>query len=210
MNIGTVLIWFATLACSPSSAFQRAQVIQPEQRNGPGANHTGLSPECRKLEALRNQTEELFLKSPNREEYYNRNWMWVRCRTAFHNEFDAGGSWFGPYAEDLRRRLEDSHCVWYNWHFKYINSRGWGDAMFGFNWASPRCHQQDTVDIMRKVAKIAADRYQREFYIWDCPGAETDPNWDSESMGKPVPKKEADAGGVPPPPPPPPPQGGDP
>lgn len=163
------------LLCAASGIYA-AGLSNPVSETG----YNETTAECDELAELRKQTADLFQRPLSREEYYERNWMWLRCRTETHNEFDAGGSWFGEDAEDFHNKVRPLDCGPINWHFKYVNGQGWGDAMFGFDWSIPNCVLPFTVQILRDIAKVATDRYQRELYIWDCPGAHDDPHWGTE------------------------------
>lgn len=141
-----------------------------------------IQEDCNAMEALRNKTADLFRRRISREEYYRRNWMWIRCRGKRVNRLDMGGSWFGPEGRDFKRYLENMNCgSVLNWRFKYVNGE-WGDATLRFNWLLS-CGLKTTIAVASSLARVAGERYKREFYILNCPRASMDPNWASEFPG---------------------------
>lgn len=141
--------------------------------------------ECERAEVIRNETAQLFSRQLTKDEYYQRNFMWMRCRGTRSPFFDLGGSWFGHNGEDLKRMIDGPMPIRV-WQFKYVNAvrpgisnDGWGDAELFVNpWYPVKL--DEAVSVIREFGRKEAAKYRRSFYIIDCPGFEMDPSWATE------------------------------
>lgn len=132
-----------------------------------------------------NRVKDIFTRPLNKTEYYERNWMWMRCRTGYSNRYDVGGSWFGPEGDEWRAEIEKG-CHADRWKVSYLNGKDWGDAHISFDFTSGQplmCIQKHAVKLAQRVAEKHSERFQRKFYIWDCERPEdgsVGPTWGNE------------------------------
>ncbi|EQK99160.1 hypothetical protein G6O67_005721 [Ophiocordyceps sinensis] len=133
---------------------------------------------CARLKAALNETAELWTRPLTREEYYRRNFMWVRCRSMQAKWFDMGGAWFDRGDEALKKLLGRELV---DWQFKYVRGN-WGDATLFFS-QFREVALEHTVAKMIKLAEKASSEYRRNFYVIDCPGQEEYAYYATERKG---------------------------
>ncbi|KAM4055667.1 hypothetical protein HRG_008479 [Hirsutella rhossiliensis] len=149
--------------------------------DAPGAdgNSSTRARRCAQLGATLNKTAELFTRQLTREEYYARNFMWIRCRSMGTKWFDMGGAWFGRDGKDLEARFWGIPMA--EWRFNYVKGN-WGDATLFFN-EYLELSFDNVMKRIRDLTDVASERYKRNLYIIDCPGQRRDPYFATERKG---------------------------
>lgn len=154
--------------------------------SSPTGNLSVSERQCAQLGATLNRTADLFSRQLSREEYYSRNFMWVRCRSMETKWFDMGGAWFGRDGKDLEARFWGRPMIEYQ--FNYVKGN-WGDATLFFTTVT-EMSLLEALAKMKALAEVASERYKRNLYIIDCRGQEHDPYFATERRGVPFPNPD--------------------
>ena len=158
--------WFAP----PKEAVAQAdegQVQEGPRRLPPDADH----------ELLR----QYFGNPLTMNDYFLRDWFWIRCHSQLDIRISVGGSWPGPHGKNWLRELNAIGCgPIVNWVFEYANGLKWGDAVVRMDWWISTCGIKEVIDTAVKLAKMAGAQKHREFYIYSCPAARDEPGWRNE------------------------------
>ncbi|KJZ79408.1 hypothetical protein HIM_00877 [Hirsutella minnesotensis 3608] len=133
---------------------------------------------CEQYVAMRDKAAGLFERTLTREEYYARDFMWIRCRSKQSKFFDVGGSWPGQDGLDFKAFLNKMTII--NWSHRYLNGK-WGDAVIFFNMFDEISLENMMVEIL-SFARAASDRSGRNLYLIDCPLPDY-PYWATERDG---------------------------
>lgn len=132
-------------------------------------------------EWVKKMEHELFEKPLSRDEYIQRNWMWLRCRSHHSPKFDVGGTWPGHMGENVEKLVKQK-CNVLKFRFKYVNGLDWGDAVMDM-FPLARCTLRETVWILKDIAKRYEAKYHRNLYLWDCPYFEEERYYGTERDG---------------------------
>jgi hypothetical protein len=177
--------WFAPSKKAPTPA----PAPSPAPAPAPAPGDKSVDQEPPRIPA--NEDEELlnsYFGTPlTMDDYFLRDWFWIRCHSLLDIKLSVGGSWPGPHGKHLMRELEASHCgLVVNWTFEYVNGQNWGDAVVRMMWFEPRCGVKEVVLASIKLAKMAGWQKEREFYIYSCPAGRDEPGWRNEvgEMGR--------------------------
>ncbi|GAO15037.1 uncharacterized protein UV8b_00439 [Ustilaginoidea virens] len=159
----------ALLSTMPGCAASKETAVEAAEA-GIYANASATPDINSQCQLIQRETDRLFGKPLTRDEYYERNWLWLRCRTSINPTFDAGGSWVGEWGVSVYEGLQNRGCGFLNWHFKYVNQRDWGDVMFGFD-SNDECEAKGLKGVSTKLLDMAretARKLDREFHVWNC------------------------------------------
>lgn len=115
---------------------------------------------------------EHFSRPLDRDDYYKRNFNWVRCHSNLVLRFSVGGGWAGLHGRNVLRQLKSfPECAdTMGWRFEYINKEGFGDAMMSWDTFWGRCNPMLAVYAMLEVAREAEPLTHRKLYVYGCPG----------------------------------------
>lgn len=113
----------------------------------------------------------------NRQEYLERNYNWIRCRTLHTPHFDVGGGWVDDGGKRLWAGMGKwiPQCVPVNNRVTYVNGQDWGDATLFFDCFFPWNNIKTIVKALEKIGHDYAVDHRREFYIFNCPGFNSGP-----------------------------------
>ncbi|UNI20387.1 hypothetical protein JDV02_006480 [Purpureocillium takamizusanense] len=185
--------WAQAAPEEPASANKQTRARQQQMEATPRlasqaeqSNTTGPTEgNCAALLAARDKAAKLFTRTLNKGEYYERDFMWMRCRYQMENNlFDFGGSWPGPDGRDLFAFLEEkTDGDVRELAFDYVNARnaewgswgGWGDATAmlqlwgGVSSSASVEHLNILVAFMIQFGQLVAERERRTFYVVGCP-----------------------------------------
>lgn len=158
------------MAPSPGSTSPTGQ----EEPMGPspaGQPQFSAAQNASELDRVSDIANGLFNRPLNYTEYYNRNWMWLRCRTRHSQIYDVGGGWVRDHGlRWLGIMKKIPRCKPINWHLVYTNGLGWGDAEVQFDWFYPWCGVEQTVRAAMDAAKREGEETRRDFYVYNCEG----------------------------------------